>query len=124
MNVEPVTQKGFVFMVSPGFDPISATGQVASRANLICFTTGRASAFGCTPSPSLKLSTNTATWKRQEDDVDINCGVIIDGEATIEQVGRKIFEMILDCASGTPSKSELHGYGRDEFVPWQIGVVT
>jgi altronate hydrolase len=121
---EPVTQKGFVFMDSPGFDPISATGQVASGANLICFTTGRGSAFGCMPSPSLKLSTNTATWKRQEEDMDINCGVIIDGEATIEEVGRKIFEMILDCASGTPSKSELHGYGQDEFVPWQIGVVT
>ena len=110
-------------MVSPGFDPISATGQVASSANLICFTTGPGSAFGCTPSPSLKLSTNTATWKREEEDVDINCGVVIDGEATIEQVGRKIFEMILDCASGTPSTSELHGYGQDEFATWQIGVV-
>lgn len=121
---EPVAAKGFVFMDSPGFDPISATGQVASGANLICFTTGRGSAFGCVPAPSLKLSTNTATWKRQEEDMDINCGVIVDGEATVDEVGRRIFEMMLACASGTPSKSELHGYGQDEFVPWQTGVVT
>ena len=121
---EPVTAKGFVFMDSPGFDPISATGQVASGANLICFTTGRGSAFGCVPAPSLKLSTNTATWKRQEEDMDINCGVIVDGEANVDEVGRKIFDMMLACASGTRSKSELHGYGQDEFVPWQIGVVT
>jgi altronate hydrolase len=121
---EPVTEKGFVFMDSPGFDPISATGQVASGANLICFTTGRGSAFGCMPSPSLKLSTNTATWKRQEEDMDINCGVIVDGEATVDEIGQRIFEMMLECASGKPSKSELHGYGQDEFVPWQVGVVT
>lgn len=121
---EPVTAKGFVFMDSPGFDPISATGQVASGANLICFTTGRGSAFGCMPAPSLKLSTNTATWTRQEEDMDINCGAIVDGDATLEEVGTRIFEMMLDCASGTPSKSEIHGYGQDEFVPWQIGVVT
>lgn len=121
---EPITEHGFVFMDSPGFDPISATGQVASGANLICFTTGRGSAFGCMPSPSLKLSTNTATWKRQEEDMDINCGTIIDGDATIDEVGQEIFRMMLDCASGIPSKSELHGYGQDEFVPWQTGVVT
>ncbi|WPE22671.1 altronate dehydratase family protein [Shinella zoogloeoides] len=121
---EPVTASGFVFMDSPGFDPISATGQVASGANLICFTTGRGSAFGCMPSPSLKLATNTATWNRQEEDMDINCGTIIDGTATIEGLGQEIFQMILDCASGKPSKSELFGYGQDEFVPWQVSVVT
>ncbi|NVP58255.1 UxaA family hydrolase [Mycoplana rhizolycopersici] len=121
---EPVTATGFVFMDSPGFDPISATGQVASGANLICFTTGRGSAFGCMPSPSLKLATNTATWNRQEEDMDINCGTIIDGTATIEELGEEIFQMILDCASGKPSKSELFGYGQDEFVPWQVSVVT
>lgn len=121
---EPVTEKGFVFMDSPGFDPTSATGQVASGANLICFTTGRGSAFGCVPSPSLKLATNTATWKRQEEDMDINCGVIIDGDASIDEVGARIFEMMLACASGTRSKSEIFGYGQDEFVPWQLGVVT
>jgi altronate hydrolase len=121
---EPVTDKGLVFMDSPGFDPVSATGQVASGANLICFTTGRGSAFGCIPSPSLKLSTNTALWRRQADDIDINCGGIVDGEESIEDVGRRIFAMMLDCASGRRSKSEMHGYGADEFVPWQVGVVT
>ncbi len=121
---EPVTQRGFVFMDSPGFDPISATGQVASGANLICFTTGRGSAFGCMPTPSLKLATNSATWRRQQDDMDIDCGVILEGDATIEQVGRQIFDRMLSCASGVPSKSEIHGYGQDEFVPWQIAVVT
>jgi len=121
---EPVTAKGFVFMDSPGFDPISATGQVASGANLICFTTGRGSAFGCVPSPSIKLATNTATWNRQQEDMDINCGRIIDGTATIDELGEEIFRMMLDCASGTRSKSEMFGYGQDEFVPWQSGVIT
>lgn len=121
---EPITEHGMVFMDSPGFDPVSATGQVASGANLICFTTGRGSAFGAVPAPSLKFSTNTATWLRQEDDMDLNCGSIIDGEATIEEMGERIFRMMIDCASGVKSKSELHGYGQDEFVPWQIGVVT
>ncbi|TDN67746.1 altronate dehydratase family protein [Paraburkholderia sp. BL10I2N1] len=121
---QPVTAKGFVFMDSPGYDPISATGQVASGANLICFTTGRGSAYGCAPSPSLKLATNTALWERQEDDMDINCGGVIDGTASIDELGEAVFRMMLDCASGTPSKSELHGYGQNEFVPWQVGVVT
>ncbi|SMO97257.1 UxaA family hydrolase [Paracoccus laeviglucosivorans] len=121
---ELVTEHGMVFMDSPGFDPISATGQVASGANLICFTTGRGSAFGCMPSPSLKLATNSATWRRQEDDMDIDCGVILEGSTTIEELGRVIFERMLSCASGQASKSELHGYGQDEFVPWQLAVVT
>ncbi|WP_118184613.1 UxaA family hydrolase [Paraburkholderia phosphatilytica] len=121
---EPIRAKGFVFMDSPGYDPMSATGQVASGANLICFTTGRGSAYGCAPSPSLKLATNTALWMRQEDDIDINCGGVIDGSASIDQLGAEIFQMMLDCASGTRSKSELHGYGQSEFVPWQVGVVT
>ncbi|HWL57224.1 MAG TPA: altronate dehydratase, partial [Paracoccus sp. (in: a-proteobacteria)] len=121
---EPVTEHGMVFMDSPGYDPVSATGQVASGANLICFTTGRGSAFGCVPAPSLKFSTNTATWKRQQDDMDLNCGGIIEGEATIEELGEVIFQMMIDCASGKKSKSEELGYGQDEFVPWQIGVVT
>ena len=121
---EPIDTTGMVFMDSPGFDPVSATGQVASGANLICFTTGRGSAYGCVPAPSLKLSTNTATWLRQEEDMDLNCGEILDGTATIEEMGERIFRMMIDCASGTKSKSELHGYGQDEFVPWQIGVLT
>lgn len=121
---EQVTAQGMVFMDSPGFDPISATGQVASGANLICFTTGRGSAFGCMPTPSLKLTTNSEVWHRQEDDMDINCGVILDGSASIEEVGQIIFQRMLSCASGVASKSEIHGYGQDEFVPWQIAVVT
>ncbi|NBQ89414.1 MAG: altronate dehydratase, partial [Betaproteobacteria bacterium] len=95
----------------------------AGGANMICFTTGRGSAYGCAPAPSLKLSTNTALWQRQEDDMDINCGEIIDGSASIEQMGQRIFELVLATASGTRSKSELHGYGQSEFVPWQVGAV-
>jgi len=118
---EPVSASGLVFMDTPGYDPVSATGQVAGGANLICFTTGRGSAYGCAPAPSLKLATNSALWRRQADDVDINCGAIIDGEASIAQMGERIFRMMLDCASGQKSKSELHGYGQNEFVPWQLG---
>ena len=120
---EPVTAKGFVFMDTPGYDPVSATGQVAGGANMICFTTGRGSAYGCAPSPSLKLSTNTALWNRQEEDIDINCGEIVDGSTTVNEVGERFFQMILDTASGRKSKSELHGYGQSEFVPWQLGPV-
>ncbi len=119
---EPVTSKGMVFMDSPGFDPVSATGQVASGANLICFTTGRGSAYGCTPSPSLKLATNNVLWQRQEEDIDINCGTIISGEETVDSMGEKIYRMILETASGNRTKSELHGYGQNEFAPWPIGV--
>jgi altronate hydrolase len=111
-------------MDTPGYDPISATGQVAGGANLICFTTGRGSAYGCQPSPSMKLATNTALWNRQEEDIDINCGSIVDGEASIEAMGEAIFRMMLDLASGMPSKSEAFGYGQNEFVPWQISAVT
>ena len=120
---EPVAAHGFVFMDTPGYDPVSATGQVAGGANLICFTTGRGSAYGCAPSPSLKLATNSALWQRQEEDMDINCGEIVDGTASIEDMGRRIFELILATASGQQSKSERHGYGQSEFVPWQIGAV-
>ncbi|HXF45584.1 MAG TPA: altronate dehydratase family protein [Burkholderiaceae bacterium] len=120
---ERVTERGFVYMDTPGYDPVSATGQVAGGANLICFTTGRGSAYGCAPAPSLKLSTNTALWLRQEEDIDINCGEIIDGRATIAQMGERIFELMLRTASGEMTKSEKHGYGQNEFVPWQIGAV-
>jgi len=121
---QPVAAKGLVFMDTPGYDPISATGQVAGGANLIAFTTGRGSAYGCQPSPSMKLATNTALWNRQEEDIDINCGSIVDGEASIEAMGEEIFRMMLDLASGKPSKSESYGYGQNEFVPWQISAVT
>ena len=120
---QAVTAKGLVFMDTPGYDPVSATGQVAGGANLICFTTGRGSAYGCAPSPSLKLSTNTALWLKQEDDIDINCGEVVDGTASIDEVGERIFRLMLDTASGRRTKSELHGYGQSEFVPWQLGAV-
>ncbi len=120
---EPVTAHGFVYMDTPGYDPVSATGQVAGGANLICFTTGRGSAYGCAPSPSLKFSTNSALWRKQEDDIDLNCGEIVDGSSTMSEMGQRIFELILDTASGVKSKSERHGYGQSEFVPWQVGAV-
>jgi altronate hydrolase len=118
---EHVSAKGFVFMDTPGYDPVSATGQVAGGANMICFTTGRGSAYGCKPSPSLKLATNTAMFNKQEDDMDINCGVIVDGKASIQEVGQQFFEIILRTASGEQSKSEAMGYGEDEFAPWILG---
>ncbi|OYV01653.1 MAG: galactonate dehydratase [Burkholderiales bacterium PBB5] len=120
---QPVTAQGFVYMDTPGYDPVSATGQVAGGANLICFTTGRGSAYGCAPSPSLKLATNTALWQRQEEDMDINCGGVVDGAETVDEAGERIFQLMLATASGRPSKSELHGYGQNEFVPWQLGAV-
>jgi altronate hydrolase len=120
---EPVNTHGFVYMDTPGYDPVSATGQVAGGANLICFTTGRGSAYGCAPSPSLKFSTNSALWKKQEEDMDLNCGEIVDNGVSIADMGQRIFEMILKAASGEPTKSEKHGYGQNEFVPWQVGAV-
>jgi altronate hydrolase len=120
---QPVRARGLVFMDTPGYDPVSATGQVAGGANLICFTTGRGSAYGCAPSPSVKLATNTALWQRQSDDMDLNCGEVLEGSATIEQLGAVLFKMLLDVASGTRSRSERHGYGQNEFVPWQISAI-
>ena len=120
---QPVTAKGFVYMDTPGYDPVSATGQVAGGANMIVFTTGRGSAYGCAPAPSLKLATNTQLWVRQEEDIDLNCGEIVDGGATVAEIGERLFAMLLDAASGTKTKSELHGYGQSEFVPWYVGAV-
>lgn len=121
---QAVRSKGLVFMDTPGYDPVSATGQVAGGANLICFTTGRGSAYGCAPSPSIKLATNSDLWRRQADDIDINCGGILEGEVSIDEMGEQIFQMILQIASGTATKSERHGYGQNEFVPWQLGAIT
>jgi altronate hydrolase len=118
---EAVNAKGFVYMDTPGYDPVSATGQVAGGANIICFTTGRGSAYGCIPSPSLKLATNTPLYKKQGDDMDINCGSVLDGEKTVQQLGQEIFELVLKTASGQASKSEAFGYGQNEFAPWIIG---
>ena len=120
---QPITARGFVYMDTPGYDPVSATGQVAGGANLICFTTGRGSAYGCAPSPSLKLATNNALWAKQEEDMDINCGTVIDGSESVEQLGERIFQEMLAAASGRKTKSELHGYGQNEFVPWALGAV-
>ena len=117
---EPVTAKGFVVMDTPGYDPASITGMVAGGANVCIFTTGRGSCFGCKPVPSLKIATNTPMYEHMIDDMDLNAGTILEGES-IEQVGRRIFEEILAMASGTKTKSELHGVGEEEFTPWAIG---
>ncbi|PSC03529.1 galactonate dehydratase [Alsobacter soli] len=117
---EPVDAKGFVYMDTPGYDPVAATGQVAGGANVLCFTTGRGSAYGCKPTPSIKLATNSEIYRRMIDDMDINCGDILDG-VSIEQKGQEIFETVLRVASGERSKSEQLGYGDAEFVPWTVG---
>jgi altronate hydrolase len=118
---EAVAAKGFVFMDTPGYDPVSATGQVAGGANLVCFTTGRGSVFGCKPAPSIKLATNTAMYRHIEDDMDVNCGTILDGEESVQQCGQRIFELMLRVASGERSKSEQFDFGAAEFAPWVIG---
>jgi altronate hydrolase len=120
---EKITAKGFVFMDTPGYDPASITGMVAGGANMTCFTTGRGSVFGCKPVPCLKLATNTTMFDRMEGDMDINCGRIVDGEATIQEMGQDIFDLILATASGDYSKSEQLGIGADEFVPWTVGAI-
>ncbi len=117
---ERIDRRGFVFMDSPGYDPCSVTGQVAAGANVVCFTTGRGSAFGYKPAPSIKLATNAQVYARMTDDMDINCGDVLDG-VSIEDKGREIFQTVLAVASGRPSKSEALGYGDNEFVPWQLG---
>ena len=120
---EPITEKGFVFMDTPGYDPASITGMVAGGANITCFTTGRGSVYGGKPVPSLKLATNTPMYLRMENDMDINCGDIVDGDATVESKGQEIFDRIIACASGKPSKSEQMGMGEEEFVPWTVGAI-
>lgn len=111
------------FIDTPGYDPVSVTGLVAGGVNVVCFTTGRGSAYGVCSSPSLKLGTNMALWKRQQEDIDLNCGTILDGDASVEEIGEEIFQMILRTASGEKTKSEIDGYGQDEFAPWLVGAV-
>jgi len=118
---EHVTQKGFVFMDTPGFDPVSVTGQVAGGANIICFTTGRGSCFGCKPVPSLKLATNTPLYERMRGDMDLNCGQVTDGTASLDEMGLQIYKQLIQTASGQKTKSEILGYGEDEFAPWHFG---
>jgi altronate hydrolase len=120
---EPVIAKGLVFMDTPGYDMVSVTGKIAGGANVICFTTGRGSVFGSKPVPTLKLASNSKMFRAMEEDMDINCGTIVDGETDVEEMGRLIFEMILEIASGKKTKSELLGFGDNEFVPWHMGAI-
>ncbi|WP_062209409.1 UxaA family hydrolase [Aureimonas sp. AU12] len=120
---EPIDAKGFVFMDTPGYDPVAVTGQVAGGCTVICFTTGRGSVSGFKPAPSLKLATNTPMFERMRDDMDIDCGPIVTGTETIAEVGERIFAAILAAASGEKTLSEIHDYGDNEFVPWQVGAV-
>ena len=118
----PITAPGLAFMDSPGYDPVSATGQVASGANLICFTTGRGSCFGCAPVPSIKIATNTPLFRRMAGDMDIDAGPVLAGLADHAQIGEAIFRAMLDIASGRRTASELLGYGEEEFIPWSQGL--
>ncbi len=122
LYAEPITTRGFVFMDTPGHDPVSVTGLVAGGANIVCFTTGRGSVFGCRPAPSLKLATNSLVYRNMEEDMDINCGVILEG-TPLAAVGRQIFEEVIAVASGKKTKSEQAGVGEEEFAPWIIGPV-
>jgi altronate hydrolase len=119
----PATTPGLTFMDTPGYDPVSVTGIIAGGANIVCFTTGRGSAFGSAPVPSIKIATNTPLYEHMTDDMDINAGTITDGTATVQTLGRHIYEHILATASGQPTKSETLDYGQEEFVPWHLGTV-
>ncbi len=120
---ERIAERGFVFMDTPGYDPVAVTGQVAGGCNLVCFTTGRGSTAGYKPAPCLKLATNTPMYERMADDMDIDCGGIVTGAETVEEAGERIFGAILAAASGAPTLSEQQNYGDNEFVPWQVGAV-
>ena len=120
---ETVTARGFTFMDSPGYDPASVTGQIAGGCNLVCFTTGRGSAFGSKPAPTIKVATNSAMAKRMVEDMDVDAGTMLSNGDTLEQKGREIYDLFLRVASGEQSKSERQGLGDYEFVPWQIGAV-
>ena len=121
LYAEQARTKGFLFMDSPGYDPASVTGQIASGCNVVTFTTGRGSCFGCKPSPSIKIATNTEMYKNMVEDMDVNAGKVITESKSIEDVGQEIFDLIVRVASGEKSKSEAQGLGDLEFVPWQIG---
>ncbi|MBP2551718.1 galactarate dehydratase [Neorhizobium galegae] len=120
---ERITESGFVFMDTPGYDPIAVTGQVAGGCNVICFTTGRGSVSGFKPAPSLKLATNTPMYERMQEDMDLNCGTIVTGDETVEEVGKRIFQAVIATASGERTLSEIYNYGDNEFVPWQVGAI-
>jgi altronate hydrolase len=120
---EPITERGLVFMDTPGYDPVSATGQVAGGCNVICFTTGRGSVFGCKPVPSIKLASNSELFRKMPEDMDLDCGSILSGEMTIPEMGQVIFDRIIATASGRQTCSEVLDIGADEFQPWVIGAV-
>jgi altronate hydrolase len=120
---ETVREKGFVFMDTPGYDLASITGMIAGGANMICFTTGCGTVLGCKPTPVIKLASNSTMYNKLSGDMDIDCGVIVRGAATVEEMGKAIFDEILETASGKKTKSERYGYGDNEFVPWHIGAV-
>jgi galactarate dehydratase len=121
---EPIDRTGFVFMDTPGYDPVAVTGQVAGGCNVICFTTGRGSVSGFKPSPCIKIATNSEMYEHMDEDMDIDCGGIVSGRESIEEVGRRIFDRVVAVASGERTLSEGFDYGDNEFVPWQIGAVT
>ena len=121
---EPVTERGMVYMDTPGYDPVSVTGIVAGGATVVCFTTGRGSVLGARPTPVIKLATNTEMYERMREDMDLNCGRIVDGTATVTEVGDEIFERIIAVASGETTVSEELAIGQEEFIPWQLGTVT
>ena len=120
-RVEP--HVGFAFMDTPGYDPVSVTGLVAGGANVVVFTTGRGSVFGCKPVPCLKLATNTDLYRQMPDDMDLDCGGIVGGAVTVEEVGRRIYDAVIAMASGEQTASERLGFGDNEFAPWQLGAV-
>jgi altronate hydrolase len=117
-----VTARGFTFMDTPGYDPVSATGQVAGGCNLVVFTTGRGSVFGFRPAPSIKISTNSVTYERMSDDMDVNAGIVLEG-VPMQQAAAELLDLIVAVASGQPSKSEAQGVGEAEFNPWNLGGV-
>jgi altronate hydrolase len=120
---EIVRRKGFVFMDTPGYDLASITGMIAGGANVICFTTGCGTVLGCKPTPVIKLASNSTMYHKLSGDMDINCGVIVDGEKNLDEMGAIIYQAILDTASGKKTKSEFFGFGDNEFVPWHIGAI-
>ena len=120
---ERPARRGLVIMDTPGNDVSSVTGMIAGGANMTCFTTGRGSVCGFKPVPTIKLASNTAMYRRMKDDMDVNCGKVVDGEKSVKDMGAAVFDMILAVASGRKTKSEELGFGDAEFVPWQMGAV-
>lgn len=120
---EKIRDAGFVFMDTPGYDPVSVTGQIAGGAQIVVFTTGRGSGFGSKPAPTIKLATSERLMSQMPDDMDLGTGDILLGTVDLAQKGQQIFDLIRATASGQVSKSESLGLGNNEFVPWQIGAV-